>query len=106
MLSKCLCFMGVRLMPLISLADPAAAHSVGILQTAETVDPQIYKATFSGAFAMPEGDDSSVTRANFVPSIEYRFSEGADFVGKLGIGLNHNSPEYASDGLTSEVLTA
>jgi hypothetical protein len=44
-------------------------------------------------------DDSSFTRAYIVPGIEYKLNEDLDFVAEFGIGLNDDSPNYASAGL-------
>jgi hypothetical protein len=44
-------------------------------------------------------DDSSFTRAYVVPGIEYKIHDDLDLVAEFGIGLNDDSPNYASAGL-------
>lgn len=43
--------------------------------------------------------DSDFTRAYVVPGIEYKIHDDLDFVAEFGIGLNDDSPNYASAGL-------
>jgi hypothetical protein len=44
-------------------------------------------------------DDSSFTRAYLVPGLEYKLGRDLDLVAEVGLGINDDSPNYASAGL-------
>jgi hypothetical protein len=44
-------------------------------------------------------DEHDFTRAHLVPGIEYRVADNLDLLAEFGVGLNDDSPNYASFGL-------
>ena len=44
-------------------------------------------------------DDSHFTRAYLVPGLEYKLARDLDLVAEVGLGINDDSPNYASAGL-------
>jgi hypothetical protein len=49
--------------------------------------------------SLDDVDDSDFTRTHLVPGIEYKISDNVDLLAEFGLGLNDDSPNYASFGL-------